>query len=457
MQEVVFSLPSSFQIPNFYEKQTPERIALALRLGADAVENLFTGIAEQIREECNGELVQQLEKKHLKKQDQLERERRLLEETLDHLRAKISVDEGLKAEARKQIQEETRQSYKELLEEKERRIQHLQDQLMNEMRGLHEKFQTVKEGINRQLGSTDKGKAGETRMEDMIKKSFGMSPNFELQSVGKEAQKGDHIMKYKSIKVMWEIKNYTRMVTKEEVEKLHRDMRVNPEIRMAIMVALQTGIVGHAKAGDIDLEMLEGGRCIVYVNNLFQREDPIFYLQSLRPLLDLVEARGESKATQESEEVDTLKYKAEVVRHILLTHQKTLNALHNMVYQQKKKMDQMNSELMAQVKEAEAECANSLRELLDEKEKQKGGLDILNPELFTKSAKVDLNKNQKVFLEWLVENCTEDPDSEIETKKFLEALKPVLKTEKEIKEAREILQESVWPKGGKKIRGFRLN
>jgi hypothetical protein len=457
LQEVTFQVPSKFKLPEFYEDQSPERVALALRIGAQAVENLFVDIADKIRQENNADLKKQLDKEHLRSQETWERERRALEENLEHLRAKFSLDESLKTDIRRQAVEESKAMFKQILEEKDRTIQHLKDQLTSEVRSLHEKFQVVRDGFSRQLGSQEKGKAGEVSMDDLIKKAYGMAQNFDLISVGREAQRGDHIMTYQSIKVMWEVKNYTRAVSKDEVLKLQRDMRANPEVNLAIMVSLREGISGHSKAGDIDLEVLEDGRLIVYVSNLHMRDDPVLYLQTLRPLLDITEARKDTKHLQESEEIESLKFKAKIVHHILLTHQKTLATLHNTVVQQKKKMDQMNSELLALVREAESECKNSILELLNKEiPEETKSLDTLNPELFTKSAWVDLNKNQKTFVQWLQENCVEDLDGEIESKKFLEALKPTLKTEKELKEAREVLQEAVWPKGGKKIKGFRL-
>jgi hypothetical protein len=457
VQELTFQVPLSFQLPRFYEQQSPERVALALRIGAQAVENLFLSIADQIREEQNSELVGQLEKKFLKKQEQYERERRTLEESLEHLRAKFSLDESLKTDMRHQLMAEAKHMYKEVLEEKDKTIHLLKDQLAGLKEQLTGEVRTLNDKISRQLGSQEKGKAGEVSMEDMIKKAYGMSPNFDLQSVGREAQKGDHIMEYKSIRAMWEIKNYTRMVSKEEVEKLHRDMRANPDVSLAIMVSLQSGIVGHSKAGDIDLEVLEDGRLVVYITNLFRRDDPILYIQSLRPILDITESRKDKKIMTSNEEIEALRFKVKVVHHILLKHQKTLSTLHNSVVQQKKKMDQMNSEFMALLREAESECKNSLQELLSNEDgASESALDTLNPELFTKTTMVELTKHQKTFVEWLRETCEEDPDGEIESKKFLEALKPTLKTERELKEVRELLQDSVWPKGGKKIKGLRL-
>jgi hypothetical protein len=333
----------------------------------------------------------------------------------------------------------------------------LEDQVGMEMKGLQEKFQTMKESVTRQLGSQEKGKAGEVAMEELIKKSFGAAEGFDLQSTGKEAQRGDHIMTYKSLKVMWEIKNYTRMVNKDEVEKLHRDMRSNPDVGIAFMVSLYAGIVGHNKAGDIDVEVLEDGRTVFYLTNFYKRDDPLLYLQALRPFLDLVETKPAQAGVLESEEISNLQSKMKIVHYLLMTHQKTLHTLYNSLIQQKKKTDQMNTELLALIRQAEMDCTNSIKELLEETEHEGADTEAtLNPEIFTKTALVDLTATQKKFIQWFHQTCTEDRSLEIESKKFQEAYKTVFKTDKEAKEIREMFQESAWPKGGKKVKGFQL-
>jgi hypothetical protein len=44
----------------------------------------------------------------------------------------------------------------------------------------------------------------------------------------------------------------------------------------------------------------------------------------------------------------------------------------------------------------------------------------------------------------------------LETKELQEKLKEAGFKEKELTEARKILQETVWPKGGKKLKGFKF-
>jgi hypothetical protein len=64
-------------------------------------------------------------------------------------------------------------------------------------------------------------------------------------------------------------------------------------------------------------------------------------------------------------------------------------------------------------------------------------------------------KERKLVL-WFQEHCEESPDHEVESKVLMEKLKDTFK-ERELLEARKVLQEDVWKNGGKKIRGFRLN
>lgn len=451
-QEITLQVPVKFTLPDFYNHAPMEKVAMALRFGAEAVESLSDSIAEG----KHSEIAATLEKKFNRKLEQLEREKGLLEQTCEQLHAKISVDSGLVSEMRHKVQEETRAFYKELLAEKDKQIASLREEIKQEVRGLQEKFQSVKESFTRNQGSQEKGKSGEAKAESVIKMAFGSANGFSLQSTGKEAREGDHIMTINTIKALWEIKNYTRMVNKDEVEKLHRDMRSNPDIQIAFMVSLQSGITAHVKSGDIDLEVLEDGRFIVYISNFNKQEEPVFYLQSLRPLLDIVEYLHTQTVHEEAVEIHQLKSKAKIVHKLLLIHRKTLAEVHNNAVQLKKKTDQMITEQLATIKQAEAECINAMKEILTEEDRDSSVADtVLNPQLYTKTSLLDLNAKEKKLYEWLQKNCSEEEGAEVEAKQLVEKMGDLF-SEKERNAARSLLQESVWPKGGKKIKGFRL-
>jgi len=446
--QISLRLPATFTLPKFYHTESPDKTSLALRLGAIAAQ----AAEETIREECNSDLVTQLEKKHLTTRDRLEREKRGLEESLTHLQSKLSIDESLKSDLRQRIQEECRATFRELLAEKDKQI----DRASRENQALHERLQKLADSLNRQVGSQEKGRLGELRVEDLITRAFGMGPGFELIAKGKEAQSGDHHMMYNNMKIIWETKNYGRPVNKDEVEKLRRDMRSNPDVKVAFMVSLTNGIVGHTKPADIDLERLEDGRFIVYLSNLYKHEDPVLYLQGLRPLLELGEYMGVHKERQDSEELSQMKVKAQIIQHLLKNHMTTLQTLRNSLVNQKKKMDQIYAEQMSLVKQAETELVSTLKELLSEEEQQGIVQSRLNPELYVKQNLLDCTDKEKKLVAWFQQHCSEDSKAELETKELQEKLKEAGFKEKELTEARKILQETVWPKGGKKLKGFRF-
>jgi hypothetical protein len=158
----------------------------------------------------------------------------------------------------------------------------------------------------------------------------------------------------------------------------------------------------------------------------------------------------------EAIEIHQLKSKMKIVHKLLLIHRKTLADLHNNAVQLKKKTDQMITEQLATIKQAEAECMTSMKEILTEEDRDSSITEIvLNPQLYTKSTLLDLNPKERKLYDWFQANCIEEDGAEIETKVLLEKMGDTF-TEKERSVARAILQESVWPKGGKKLKGFRF-
>jgi hypothetical protein len=455
MQSVTITLPYDFQIPTLYETESLEKKALAMRIGALAVETLFSSIAEEIREEHNGDLVAQLEKKHIKKQETIEREKRILEESLTYLQAKIGLDDKHLSEVRHQVKEECRSDVKELLAEKDKQILQLREQLSTEFRSLQEKMGAVTAAAARQLGSQEKGKAGEVSIEELIKKAYGSAAGFDLISKGREAQAGDYHMHMGENVFLWEVKNYTRMVNKDEVEKLHRDMRSNPDAKLGIMVSLHSGIVSHTKAGDIDIDHLEDGRMILYISNLYKREDPVFYLQTLRPFFEVVERKKDKKEVMESDELAKLKSRTTTVQHLLRNHTTTLQGLHNNIVQEKRRADNTYAERIAFLQQANSECQNTLKALMSDDTATSPLTQTLNPLVYKKISMEDMTEKERKLVLWFQEHCEESPDHEIESKVLMEKLKDSFK-ERELLEARKVLQEDVWRNGGKKIRGFRV-
>ena len=83
--KITFQLPDDFTVPSFFTNQTPEKIAHALRLGADAVEQLYTNVSCIIREETHEQTIKEFQGKFQKEKIKLEELLKVKNEQLSQL------------------------------------------------------------------------------------------------------------------------------------------------------------------------------------------------------------------------------------------------------------------------------------------------------------------------------------------------------------------------------------
>ena len=460
-----FILPANYQIPELYLQGNIELVATALTLGADACRILTQEAYAKVRNETHAEIIEQIQKTTRQEIVKIQRERDETGVTLQQMAKRMRLLEQDTLAHEQRIRQEERQNREEITREKDSRIHALEVQLKESAKQLQTEFQQLREQMIRNTtGSTNKGKDGEAQVEELLKLAFGSAPSFDLNPVAKEGHKGDFIMDYSKVKFLWEVKNYSRMVNKDEIEKLHRDMRENPEIVMGIMVSLQAGIVGHTKAGDIDIEFIDGSsnRCLIYISNLHQRPDKVFYLQSLRPLLDIIaQLCGTSSNTadnQDSVQLEELKSRAILVRNLLATHLAQTQRHYNSLSQHKKRSEHMFAELQSLVRESEGQVKEMIRVVIGSLDEtlQSDVLENLSERIFKKTSAVQMNEKERGFMQWLLRNAVEDEYGQILIKDLVDKAKEQELSEKEVRAYRETLfNDLVWQKGGKLIAGLR--
>ena len=464
-QEVTLTLPLNYQIPELFLSSEPEVIATALTLGAEACRVLTQEAYAKVRNETHEEIIAEVKKTTDQEINRFRREREEVEVVLQQATKRIRRLEQDTQEHEQRIRQEERRNREEIAKEKDARIQALEGQLKDSSKQLQTEFQQLREQMIRNTaGSTNKGKDGEAQVEELLKLAFGSAPSFDLNPVAKEGHKGDFIMDFAKAKFLWEVKNYSRMVNKDEVEKLHRDMRENPEIVMGIMVSLQTGIVGHTKAGDIDIEFIGGnkGRCIVYISNLHQRPDKVFYLQSLRPLLEIIAQAAAtataSEITSEESELEAFKSQAILIRNLLATHLAQTQRHYNSLSQHKKRSEQMFAELQSFVRESEGQVKEMIRVVIGSVDEtlQSNVLENLSERTFKKISPLQMNEKERAFVQWLLSQAEQDEYGQIQIKDVVDRAKEGGFSEKEVRAYRETLfQDLAWQKGGKSIVGLK--
>ena len=261
---------------------------MALTLGAEAYETLQERATAAARSETQADIVKSVEEAAQQQVKRIRQEKMRAEEACAAATARLEAMELAASGLRGQIQREIREDLQAVIVAKDEQIAHLQQTLAKQMEAVAGRMDTLQSSITKTFTSSkEKGTYGEFFVEGFLKKAYDCS----VRTVSKDAQTADiRMLRGPDQEYLWEVKNYGRMVTSEEVEKFRRDMRLHPNMRGGVLTSLRTGIVGKTRGGDIDIEFLEDGRFILFLSNLLGRDDVVFYLQTLRPLFETVES-----------------------------------------------------------------------------------------------------------------------------------------------------------------------
>lgn len=460
--EVTFHLPTDFQLPDFYSKEAPDQIALALRLGAESVEYMVKNATSIIREETHEQTARQLEGKYVVLFEKEKRERRKLEESLEQAKEQLVAVERANASWQKDIRERAESMMAPVLKAKDKEIDDLKE-MLRMIQDLGLKFDRMSDTYTKTSNNSYlKGRAGETQVEELLK----LSLDCEIYPVHKEAYAGDyHMIRGKGkYKYLIDSKDYSRMVNQQEIEKMHRDLRINADVVGAIMISLNSGISGHSRSGDIDIEFNELGKPIVYIGNLKRRDEIPILFASLRPFFEVVEQSVERKhalVTPTSEEADRLQQQIGLVSTLIRSHLQAMLNMKNIFVNHKRKTDAMYNEQLALLLQQEGTVKNILAIALgDSDQLRHAEQDVEMPlpsSIFRKTARTELTEQENKFIEWMEKTYVFQEGKELELKAFLdEATKNGIK-EKEFRSMREkLFTESAWAKGGKKVYGICL-
>jgi hypothetical protein len=471
---VKIHVPHDFEVPLFYTTASLTHRGLALRLGAEAVSILQKKALDTVRQETHAEAVKQATQEFESMLETQEKETATLTAKLKaqiakadeaYRAAQMRID-ALEAEAsrtRTIAHKEARESFAEILAVKDAQIQQLQSTLEKQLDTVTSKVEGLQSSMTKTFASSkDKGNYGEALVEGWLKRAF----DCDVYQVAKDRETADIRLTRPGVggaagsSYFWEIKNYTRMVTTEEVIKFRRDLALHPDVRGGVMVSLRQGIVGRSRGGDIDVEFLEDGRFILYLSNFMAREDPVFYLQTLRPFFDTVEAMTKP-VKEEAEAVRILEAKAALITNLLRSHSAGVTKHKNSLVGHRKRMDSMFAEFQAYILEAEAQLATLLRIAVGgdaaTTSVQAEVNTLLSPFVFRKESLADcVDDKVRDFVKWLLGATESREGTQVEIKDLLERAKAAGFTEKFVRGLREeLFQETAWAKGARHVLGLR--
>ena len=206
-----------------------------------------------------------------------EEKARLLRKDYDVLMARYEVLEVKKRELEElrthDIQEAVRRT-EELMEKVVAAKQQQLDKMEVTYQRLHESISKQTDEVNK-LSSTlgkraanvkTKGSDYEEEFGDKLRRSYSLCRGFQLKDtrlgMGHEM---DFSMEIEGQVVLWELKNYTTVVPKAEVDKFLRDVKENPQAHIGVMISRHTDMYGKNHSGNL-LTEFDGENMMIYVN-----------------------------------------------------------------------------------------------------------------------------------------------------------------------------------------------
>ena len=503
---ISFNVPISYQVPAEFQQvaDDPTTLAHAIDLAAHALGQLRSRATQTLNHTLYEELRCQATADYEKKLSQSRQELEQAEARSAVLRAQLKETQEYLAK----IRQEERERAKEVLTDKERQIRDLQEANRQNSVKLLEGFQTLRQDFiknqattlaNSMANSSIKGRQAENTLVELLRQTFGTADNgeeFTVSQTSKDSYSADIMMTWKLAKLMWESKDYKEQVNTKEIQKFRRDFELNKEASLGIMVSFHSGITGHMKAGNIDLETLPDGRLVIYISNLADSgQSPISILQSLKPFLEVFVADARRRALEIVAKSDTLGAAVAVsasnlaelsklrqrqakmenfiglLKIMINKHIKTLTESRNKLNVWQKKQTQMFAEMHSDIREQELyakqileEIVSSASSVLSDELEQDTSNNVSSPYkeldtlVFMNSKLMDYDSREQKFIYDCMSISEIEEDTKTSTKDFRDALLRTGNwTEAQINTMRsKIFQPSVWETGSRTVRHLKL-
>ena len=454
---ITLAVPKQFQLPPIYLEAQEEQIALALTLGAEALSYMNKQASMALQTDSQEQAVKEATREFERTSATMQTRLKKAEEAARASAMRVEAMEQEGSSLRAQIHKELTASFETLLKAKEQQVQQATDVANRAIESVGRKVEGLQNSMTKTFASSkEKGSLGEMIMEEFLKKAYECS----VEVISKESQTADIRMVRALAAYFWEVKNYTRMVSKEEVEKFKRDLRLHPDVCGGVLVSLRQGIVGHNKGGDVDLEFLEDGRFILYLGNFMSHEDPIFFLQTLRPFFECIEASAKP-VKDDSDTVRALQMKATLITNLLRNHKESVTKHKNSLVGHKRRMDTMFAEFQGYIFEADAQLQTILRLAMGDDSDSADALQEVQAKLDSKFFKKDCiadyaEEKVRDYIKWFLQTAEPMEGSQLEIKDLIEKGKAQV-SDKFVRGLREeVFQDTVWGKGSRIFAGFRF-
>lgn len=407
MKPIHIYVPLEEKIPEIIQTMTPSENALMLRIGCECIQNARIYFSELSQEEIYlkmkremNESIKQVEQdlllqkemnrqmkenendrinteiqriiKIYKNSDEIsQKNNEKLQENILSLKEQLKTIEMEKSETIRQGIAKEREKYEEIKIQLDNKYSSLQEELkrielektmviQQEIIKEREKYEEINREKTHQLSrlndsyekmtihfthktSTIKGIEGEHTFFQLTNRTFRDFKGFEIIDKTKQSKEGDFYLKFEEFEILADVKNYTKSIPSGEREKIKSDLKKNEHIPFAWLVSLNTNIDKFDKS-PIMFEWITTQKCIVYINNLLQYEDPSQILRiawfSCRELLRLTKDT-ETDITELTSLRDTQYKMIDKIKNI----RKYTREMHTTIGTFTKQVDMLDSEL----------------------------------------------------------------------------------------------------------------
>ena len=245
-------------------KMTEELTSLGSEKAAVSAEMLdrIKGAAKAERDACskeNEESIRLLRKEHdvlVARYEMLESRKQVLEESRSE-----DIQEAVKRT--EELMGRVVASKEQQLVKMEAAYARLQDSIVKQS----EEIAKLSSNLGKRAANVKtKGNDYEEQFGEKLKRFYGLSNGFGLRSTGLGAgHEMDFAMELEGHVVMWELKNYTSLVPKAEVDKFLRDLKENAQSNIGVMISKSTDIHGKNGGSPLICEF-DGDNMMIYIN-----------------------------------------------------------------------------------------------------------------------------------------------------------------------------------------------
>ena len=379
-KQITISIPENEEIPEIFTSLNSKENFIMIKIGCECIKQARTFLTNLSQEEIYNKIKEEsmetikkldmdlnIQKEMMKQIKLLEKEKtdyeiqktadiyknneEQLHNKINKLQDTISLlkDEIYQFQHNKEFIIQT-----ELLKEREK-----YDLLVNEktkqLSRLNDSFEKITNKTN-----TTKGTDGEKKFSDFTK-TFKDFKGFEIVDKTKQSGEGDFHLKFDEFDILADAKNYKKTVPSSEREKIKNDLIKNEHIHFAWLVSLNTSIDKFDKA-PIMYEWINTNKCIIYINNLLEYENPTQILRiawfTCKELLKII--------NEDTSDITSLREKQYKMNDKIKNIRKTIRELNTTISQFKKQVDSIDFELKDLLETETNELIDSNYSLFDE-------------------------------------------------------------------------------------------